>query len=122
MSYDKDNMSAELIQKLVPLYEDPAFTPDAMSKQSSFAVVLCKWIRAMVLYDRVAKDIKRGREAVAPMRRKLAAADEAAEDARQGVNSLTQEIAELTTRLSELEELQTEKTRKLNELQKMKGN
>ena len=121
MSYDKDNMSADLIQKLVPLYEDPAFTPDAMSKQS-FAVVLCKWIRAMVLYDRVAKDIKRGREAVAPMRRKLAAADEAAEDARQGVNSLTQEIAELTTRLSELEELQTEKTRQLNELQKMKGN
>ena len=56
------------------------------------------------------------------MRRKLAAADEAAEDARQGVNSLTQEIAELTTRLSELEELQTEKTRQLNELQKMKGN
>ena len=35
-----------------------------------------------------------------------------------GIVQQQQEIAELTTRLSELEELQTEKTRKLNELQK----
>merc|ERR1719326_142129 len=110
IDYDKDNMSDELIRKVTPLYEDPAFDPDAIKKASLAAMGICKWIRAMVVYDKVAKE-------VGPKKLKLAAAEKSAEDALNMVDSLKKELAEVIAKVNELEELQTEKT---NKMQKMK--
>lgn len=85
INFDKDNIPDTVIQKVVPLYNDPAFEPDTIKKASIAAMGICKWVRAMVVYDKVAKD-------VAPKRAALAAAEKAYEDA---CNLLAQKKAEL---------------------------
>lgn len=56
--YDKDNIAPSIIKKLDKYYKDPRFVPDEVKKQSSAAMCLCMWARAMVEYDRVAKTIE----------------------------------------------------------------
>jgi dynein heavy chain len=113
IDYDKDNMTDECIRNVTPLYEDPAFDPDAIKKASLAAMGICKWIRAMVIYDKVAKE-------VGPKKLKLAAAEKKAEDALNMVDALKKELAEVIEKVNGLEALQTEKTNKMNDLQKMK--
>ena len=54
--YDKDNISPHIMKKIRGEYMDnPEFDPDKVRTASSAAEGLCKWIRAMEVYDRVAK-------------------------------------------------------------------
>jgi dynein heavy chain len=62
--FDKDNIPDVIIAKIQPLYESPDFEPEKIKKSSLAAMGICKWIRAMVVYDKVAKE-------VAPKRKKL---------------------------------------------------
>jgi dynein heavy chain len=55
VDFNKDAMSASVLKKLSKYIEDPAFTPDAVAKQSAAAKSLCMWVRAMDVYARVAK-------------------------------------------------------------------
>ena len=57
-NYDKDNINPKFIKKLDKYYKDPRFLPDEIKKQSSAAMCLCMWVRAMVVYDKVAKSIE----------------------------------------------------------------
>ena len=57
-AYDKDNIKPIIIKKLDKYYKDPRFLPDLVNKQSSAAMCLCMWVRAMVVYDSVAKGIE----------------------------------------------------------------
>merc|ERR1719482_2704230 len=55
VEYDKDNIEPSIITKVQPMYDDPGFDPDIIKKASTAAMGICKWIRAMVVYDHVAK-------------------------------------------------------------------
>ena len=57
-NYDKDNIQKKIIQKVKKYYDDPRFTADGVKSVSSAAMCLCMWVRAMVVYDRVAKSIE----------------------------------------------------------------
>ena len=57
-NYDKDNIPPKIIKKVERYYRDPRFVPDIVKNQSSAAMCLCMWVRAMVVYDRVAKSIE----------------------------------------------------------------
>merc|ERR1719482_561073 len=113
INYDKDNISEAVMVKVLPLFNDPAFEPDIVKKASIAAMGICKWVRAMVIYDKVAKD-------VGPKRAKLPAAEKAAEDALNLVASKREELASVIALVAGLEEEQTEKQNKMNELQKMR--
>ncbi len=56
--YDKDNINPKVIKKVDKYFKDPRFLPDEIKKISSAAMCLCMWVRAMVVYDRVAKSIE----------------------------------------------------------------
>lgn len=79
--YDKDNIPKKIISKVKKYYDDPRFTPgkvllhnmllcvlcnfiltlyfsDGVKAVSTAAMCLCMWVRAMVVYDRVAKNIE----------------------------------------------------------------
>ncbi|XP_046144739.1 dynein axonemal heavy chain 12-like isoform X1 [Osmia bicornis bicornis] len=63
--YDKDNISPNIMQVIKKTYMvDNNFKPHIVAKASSAAEGLCKWVRAMVSYNEVAK-------AVAPKKEKL---------------------------------------------------
>ena len=57
-TYDKDNINPKIIKKVEKYFKDPRFIPEEIKKQSSAAMCLCMWVRAMVMYDRVAKNIE----------------------------------------------------------------
>ena len=68
VNYDKDNMKEAVINKIKKYVVNEDFEPDKVAKASKAAYGLCCWVRAMEVYDRVAKF-------VAPKRAQLAEAE-----------------------------------------------
>lgn len=69
LNFDKDNIPEDIIAKLKPLSDDPQFDPEIIKKASVAAFGICKWVRAMVVYDGVAKVVQ-------PKKNQLASAEE----------------------------------------------
>ena len=58
VNYDKDNMAPAMIEKIATEYtSNELFGPDLVKKGSVAAAGLCKWVHAMVVYDKVAKTV-----------------------------------------------------------------
>lgn len=54
--FDKDNISPPLIKKIREKYvSSPTFDPALIKNISSACEGLCRWVRAIEVYDRVAK-------------------------------------------------------------------
>jgi dynein heavy chain len=62
--FDKDSISPETIEKLQPHIENPKFEPENVKKASVAAEGLCKWVRAMVNYYHINKDVKPKQESL----------------------------------------------------------
>ncbi|OQS03643.1 hypothetical protein THRCLA_04032 [Thraustotheca clavata] len=58
LNYDKDNVSEETLEKLVPFFENPLFTQNEVEKQSVAASIMISWITAINTYCNVRKIIK----------------------------------------------------------------
>jgi dynein heavy chain, axonemal len=58
LNFDKDNISPAAIKLIAVLTVMPEFQPAAVEKQSKAATGICKWVRAMEIYDRVAKVVE----------------------------------------------------------------
>ncbi|XP_051153293.1 dynein axonemal heavy chain 3-like [Leptopilina boulardi] len=94
--YDKDNISPSIMQIIKNTYmTDKSFLPHIVAKASSAAEGLCKWVRAMVSYDEVAK-------AVAPKKEKLALAQKECDDAEAYLTEKRETLADLNERLANL--------------------
>ncbi|KAK9527005.1 hypothetical protein VZT92_015671 [Zoarces viviparus] len=95
-SYDKDNIPAPYIKKIRDKFvNNPEFQPSVIKNVSSACEGLCKWVRAMEEYERVAK-------AVAPKKQRLQLAE--AELAVQ-MEMLTVKRAELKIVVDKLQSL-----------------
>jgi dynein heavy chain len=69
MNYDKDNMNPKIVAEIKrDFIDNPDFVPEIIAKASKAAEGMCRWIFAMVTYDRVAK-------VVAPKKAALEAAE-----------------------------------------------
>lgn len=54
--FDKDNISPKIIKVIRDKYtSQPDFEPKVLAKVSGAAEGLCSWVKAMDIYDRVAK-------------------------------------------------------------------
>jgi dynein heavy chain len=96
MDYDKDNISDDILNKVEPYTKRDDFTPEVILKSSKAAAGLCKWVHAMVVYNRVSKIVKPKRESL-----KLATAQlEEAEGVLAGKRA---ELAEATERIEALQ-------------------
>jgi len=99
-TYDKDNIPPAIIKVIREKYiTNPEFVPEKIKNASSAAEGLCKWVRAMESYDKVAK-------VVAPKKEKLKGAE----------TSLATAMASLTVKRKELKEIQDKLTKLQNEL------
>ncbi|KAG2466381.1 DYH6 protein, partial [Polypterus senegalus] len=67
VEYDKNNIKAQVLQKLQKYINNPDFIPEKVEKVSKACKSMCMWVRAMDLYSRVAKEVE-------PKRQKAAAA------------------------------------------------
>nr|XP_034175500.1 dynein heavy chain 12, axonemal isoform X3 [Osmia lignaria] len=94
--YDKDNIPANIIHEIKTTYlTNKTFEPKVVARASSAAEGLCKWVRAMVLYDEVAK-------VVGPKRMKLDDAQRDYENTIKFLNERREMLAKLTERLAVL--------------------
>ncbi|XP_069675994.1 dynein axonemal heavy chain 7 isoform X3 [Periplaneta americana] len=100
--FDKDNIPPAVMNKIRTEYlPKKDFKPSVVAKASSAAQGLCKWVIAMNMYDRVAKE-------VAPKKAKL-------EIAENEYNATMAVLKEKRTQLKQLEKELAELHRKLQE-------
>lgn len=74
MEFDKDHMDPRVVEAVSVYTANPDFDPTIVMKGSVAAAGLCKWVHAMVKYDRVAKIVAPKRAALEGAEKALAAA------------------------------------------------
>ncbi|KAJ1097170.1 hypothetical protein NDU88_002296 [Pleurodeles waltl] len=105
--YDKDNIPPAVMKKIRETFIDnPDFQPSVIKNVSSACEGLCKWVRAMEQYDRVAK-------VVAPKKERLKEAEQALAIQMENLNTKRAELKEVEDRLQALnDEFDAMNTRK----------
>lgn len=106
-TYDKDNIPPVVMKRIRERFIDhPDFQPAVIKNVSSACEGLCKWVRAMEVYDRVAK-------VVAPKRERLKEAEGKLDTQMQKLNQKRAELKLVEDRLQALnddfEEMNTKK-------------
>ncbi|XP_026982494.1 dynein axonemal heavy chain 3 [Sagmatias obliquidens] len=106
-TYDKDNIPPMIMKRIRERFIDhPDFQPAVIKNVSSACEGLCKWVRAMEVYDRVAK-------VVAPKRERLKEAEGKLDTQMQKLNQKRAELKTVEGRLQSLnddfEEMNTKK-------------
>eukprot|EP00944_MAST-04C_sp_MAST-4C-sp1_P000756 g756.t1 len=95
--YDKDNISPKVIKILRKSYvNNPDFEPAVIKKASVAAFGLCKWVRAMEAYDRVAKVVE-------PKRIKLRETEAELKETMDKLDAKKQQLATVENELATLE-------------------
>ncbi|XP_022099330.1 dynein heavy chain 3, axonemal-like isoform X3 [Acanthaster planci] len=94
--YDKDNIPSPIMKKIRDNYiPNPDFDPATIRKVSSACEGLCSWVRAIEVYDRVAK-------IVAPKRARLNDAESQLGDQMRMLNEKRAVLKEITDKLQGL--------------------
>mmetsp|Transcript_3023 Transcript_3023/g.9072 ORF Transcript_3023/g.9072 Transcript_3023/m.9072 type:complete len:4073 (+) Transcript_3023:47-12265(+) len=96
-TYDKDNIPPRIIKRIREQYcTNEDFLPEKIAKASSACEGLCKWVRAMEIYDRVAK-------VVAPKKETLRVAEGEYAEAMKGLAVKQAELREVMDKLATME-------------------
>ncbi|XP_036144833.1 dynein heavy chain 3, axonemal isoform X1 [Monomorium pharaonis] len=95
-NFDKDNIPPAYMKRIREKFiNDRSFQPDAIKKVSTACEGLCKWVRAMEVYDRVIK-------VVAPKKAMLAEAEAALATQMEMLNEKRALLQEVTQKLQSL--------------------
>uniref|UniRef100_A0A8C3V3B4 Dynein axonemal heavy chain 3 n=1 Tax=Catharus ustulatus TaxID=91951 RepID=A0A8C3V3B4_CATUS len=110
-SYDKDNIPPPIMKKIREKFMNhPDFQPEVVKNVSSACEGLCKWVRAMEVYDRVQK-------VVAPKRERLQAAEAILDVQMQKLQVKQAELKEVVDRLQALQDEFDEMNNRKRELE-----
>lgn len=103
--YDKDNISPKVIKEIRERFiPDENFVPEKVAKASVAAEGLCKWVRAMEAYDRVAKVVAPKKEALKQAESELATAMATLKEKQDNLAAVQKKLQELKDRFKELNE------------------
>ena len=107
LTFDKDNISPTIMKTIREKYIPNAdFVPEKIKTASSAAEGLCKWVRAMDQYDKVAK-------VVAPKKAKLKEAESSLAVAMESLETKRSQLREVQAKLKKLtDELESNKQKK----------
>ncbi|XP_059139620.1 dynein axonemal heavy chain 3-like isoform X2 [Physella acuta] len=109
-TYDKDNIAPPIIKRIRDKYiANPEFDPSLIRNASMACEGLCKWVRAMDIYDKVAK-------VVAPKKAKLAEAEGELAVQMEKLNEKRAQLQAVTDKLQALNdefEVMTQKKKDL---------
>ena len=96
LNFDKDNIPPATMKKIIKYYEDPQFTPEAVERQSHACTSLCMWVRAMKVYDEVAKVVEPKKQILAESMAKL-------QDEQSKLQKIQDELAAVIAKVDELQ-------------------
>ncbi|XP_055607362.1 dynein axonemal heavy chain 3 isoform X2 [Uranotaenia lowii] len=110
-SFDKDNIPIPVMKKIRDVYiADREFVPEKIKNVSMACEGLCRWVRAMEIYDRVAK-------IVAPKKIALAGAEAELTMQMEKLNAKRAELQEILDKLQKLNDFFAEKSREKKRLE-----
>ncbi|CBZ53630.1 hypothetical protein NCLIV_034170 [Neospora caninum Liverpool] len=111
-TYDKDHIPVEVMNEILPYQTDPDFDPDVIKKASVAATSLCKWVRAIIVYDQVAKVVGPKQKNLEKAEAELAVAAEKLDEKKRELKAveelLGRLLAEHKAAESEKEELKNQ--------------
>ncbi|KAJ8605523.1 hypothetical protein CTAYLR_000063 [Chrysophaeum taylorii] len=114
MEYDKDNMNPAMVERVVEYTKKDQFQVDVVKKASIAAAGLCRWVGAMMLYDKVAKEVGPKRKALKEAEMSLKGAQDALAEKESALKEVQDKVALLQTQLDAANakkvELQTQVT------------
>ncbi|XP_059478390.1 dynein axonemal heavy chain 3-like [Neocloeon triangulifer] len=94
--FDKDNIPPSVMAKIrKDFIPHPDFRPEVVTNASSAAEGLCKWVRAMDMYDAVAKEVAPKKAKLEIAQQEYAATLAVLEEKRAQVRRLEKQLAEL---------------------------
>ncbi|CAB3376481.1 Hypothetical predicted protein [Cloeon dipterum] len=94
--FDKDNIPTSVMAKIRKEFiPHPDFRPETVANASSAAEGLCKWVRAMDMYDAVAKEVAPKKAKLEIAQQEYAATLAVLEEKRAQVRRLEKQLAEL---------------------------
>ena len=94
-NYDGDNIPKDILDRVIPLLQNPNFNADKMRKKSQAAANLCNWVVNIVAYHQMYVKVKPLVEAL-----EAANADKAAAEAK--LKSIESVVAKLTNTMNAL--------------------
>ncbi|KAJ3217583.1 Dynein heavy chain 7, axonemal [Dinochytrium kinnereticum] len=105
-AYDKDNIHPNIMKVIrsAKYIDNPEFDPDKIKNASSAAEGLCKWVRAMECYDRVAKVIAPKRVALEKAQSELAQTMTKLNEKRAVLKAVEDRMAALEGKFKEMTE------------------
>lgn len=92
LDFDRDAITVETADEVRPYLSNPDFDPERVRKASFAACGLCKWVRAMMIYHEIQKDVVPKQRRLAEAKRESAAAQERL---RETTNALMAIMAKL---------------------------
>ncbi|XP_055691880.1 dynein axonemal heavy chain 3 [Lutzomyia longipalpis] len=110
-TFDKDNIPTAVMKRVRERYiTDREFVPEKIKNVSMACEGLCRWVRAMEVYDRVAK-------IVAPKKVALAGAESELAQQMEKLNAKRAELQEILDKLQKLNDFFAEKSREKKNLE-----
>lgn len=110
-AFDKDNIPAAVMKRIRDVYiTDRDFVPDKIKNVSTACEGLCKWVRAMDVYDRVAK-------IVAPKQEALAGAESELNEQMDKLKTKQAELQVILDKLQGLNDFFAEKSKQKKNLE-----
>ncbi|KYN33583.1 Dynein heavy chain 3, axonemal [Trachymyrmex septentrionalis] len=101
-NFDKDNIPPAYMKRIREKFiNDRSFQPDAIKKVSTACEGLCKWVRAMEVYDRVIKVVAPKKAMLAEAEAALAAQMEMLNEKRALLQEVTQKLQSLNDEFAE---------------------
>lgn len=99
VSYDRDNMDPAMVERVVEYTKKDQFQVEVVKKASIAAAGLCKWVCAMMLYDRVAREVAPKKAALTKAEEALTTAQEELADKESALKEVQDKLALLQSRL-----------------------
>ena len=106
--FDKDNIDKKVMKKVMKYFNDERFMPETVKSQSSAAMCLCMWVRAMVTYDKVAKNIEPKKAKLAEAEAKLKVTMDELKIKKDQLQEVLDNVASLQKLLKETEDKKAE--------------
>ncbi|RYH30478.1 hypothetical protein EON65_05000, partial [archaeon] len=101
MNFDKDNINPKIVAEIKKEFiENSEFNPESIAKASKAAEGMCRWVFAMVTYDRIAKVVAPKKAALEEAERKLNATIAALNVKKAALQKVEDDLKALEDQLS----------------------
>jgi len=119
--FDRDNIQAATMAKIKPYVANPEFDPRVIEKVSKAANGLCKWVRAMEIYDKVAKVVEPKKRMLAEAEESLALLMQELEEKQAALREVQDRVADLEARFTGANDEKTNLAHQVDQCEKKLG-